>query len=70
MDERPRQTAAGRDPPQAAEVVEPATAAPPFTNRLAREASPYDDITVNVVSIEEAERVLQEKQALMRVKAS
>jgi hypothetical protein len=31
--------------------------------RLAREASPYDDITINVVSIEEADRVVQEKQA-------
>ena len=30
-------------------------------NRLAREVSPYDDITVNVVSIEEAERVIEEK---------
>ena len=40
------------------------------TNRLAREASPYDDITVNVVSMEEADRVIQEKQASMRVKAS
>ncbi len=30
--------------------------------RLAREASPYDDITVNVVSAEEADRVIQEKQ--------
>jgi hypothetical protein len=39
-------------------------------SRLAREASPYDDITVNVVSLEEAERVIQEKQASMRVKAS
>jgi hypothetical protein len=32
-------------------------------SRLAREASPYDDITVNVVSLEEAERVIQERQA-------
>jgi hypothetical protein len=29
--------------------------------RLAREASPYDDITVNVVSIEEAEKAISEK---------
>jgi len=36
-------------------------------SRLAREASPYDDITVNVVSIEEAEKMIQEKQAGMRV---
>lgn len=31
-------------------------------SRLAREASPYDDVTVNVVSLEEAEKVLDEKQ--------
>ena len=36
--------------------------------RLAREASPYDDITVNVVSIEEAQRVVEEKQGSLRVK--
>jgi hypothetical protein len=30
--------------------------------RLAREASPYDDITINVVSIEEAEKAITEKQ--------
>ncbi len=35
--------------------------------RLAREASPYDDITVNVVSVEEAEKVIHEKQAGLRV---
>jgi len=39
-------------------------------SRLAREASPYDDITVNVVSMEEAEKVIQEKQGAMRTKAS
>ena len=38
-------------------------------NRLAREASPYDDITVNVVSLEEAERVIEEKQAKLRPSA-
>ena len=32
------------------------------TSRLAREASPYDDITVNVVSIEEGERIIAEKE--------
>jgi hypothetical protein len=31
--------------------------------RLAREASPYDGATVDVVSVEEAERVIQEKLA-------
>jgi hypothetical protein len=36
--------------------------------RLAREASPYDDITVNVVSIEEADRVIQEKQSKLHAK--
>jgi hypothetical protein len=36
--------------------------------RLAREASPYDDITVNVVSIEEAERMIQEKQPKLHSK--
>lgn len=39
-------------------------------NRLAREASPYDDITVNVVSVEEAERVITEKLASLRLKVS
>lgn len=32
-------------------------------NRVARECSPGDDVTVNVVSLEEAERVLTEAQA-------
>lgn len=40
------------------------------TQRLAREASPYDDITVNVVSLDEAEKVIEEHQAKLRVKAS
>jgi hypothetical protein len=35
-------------------------------NRLAREASPYDDITVNVVSMEEAAKVIDEKLAGLR----
>ncbi len=30
--------------------------------RVAREASPYDDITVNVVSMEEGERIIAEKE--------
>jgi hypothetical protein len=38
--------------------------------RLAREVSPYDDITLNVVSIEEAERVVQEKQAELAKKTA
>ena len=36
--------------------------------RIAREASPYDDITVNVVSIEEAERMINEKQDKLKPK--
>ncbi len=36
--------------------------------RLAREASPYDDITVNVVSTEEAEKMILEKQAKVHPK--
>src|SRR6185369_9283284 len=36
--------------------------------RLAREASPYDDITVNVVSVEEADKVIQEKQSKLKAK--
>jgi hypothetical protein len=36
--------------------------------RLARENSPYDDATINVVSIEEADRVIQEKQAKVQPK--
>ncbi len=35
------------------------------TRRLAREASGYDDVTVDVVSPEEAERVLDEGRALL-----
>ena len=35
-------------------------------SRLAREASPMDDGTVNVVSLEEAERVIEEKLATLR----
>ena len=31
-------------------------------SRLAREASPYDDVTVNVVSMEEGERIIAEKE--------
>jgi hypothetical protein len=34
--------------------------------RIAREASPYDDITINAVSIEEAERIIQERLTEMR----
>jgi hypothetical protein len=37
-------------------------------SRLAREASPYDDITVNVVSVEEADKVIQEKQGTLKKK--
>jgi hypothetical protein len=37
-------------------------------SRLAREASPYDDITVNVVSLDEADKVINEKQASMNKK--
>ncbi len=33
------------------------------TARLAREASPHDDVTTDVVSPEEAERVLEEARA-------
>jgi hypothetical protein len=36
--------------------------------RIAREASPYDDITVNVVSSEEAEKLIAEKQASIGIK--
>jgi hypothetical protein len=34
-------------------------------SRLAREVNPSDDCTVNVVSIDEAEKVIQEKQSEM-----
>jgi hypothetical protein len=34
--------------------------------RLAREASTYDDITVNVISLEEAERMIDEFQPKLR----
>jgi hypothetical protein len=37
-------------------------------SRLAREASPYDDVTVNVVSSEEAERMIQERLPTLRAK--
>jgi hypothetical protein len=36
------------------------------TARLAREVTPDDKITINVVSLEEADRVVQEKQALVK----
>jgi SepF-like predicted cell division protein (DUF552 family) len=36
------------------------------TARLAREASKDDKVTINVVSIEEADRVIEEKQAILR----
>lgn len=35
-------------------------------SRLAREASPHDRVTVDVVSLEEAEKVLEEKQRDLR----
>jgi hypothetical protein len=34
--------------------------------RLAREASPQDNITINVVSVDEAERVIEEKQKTLK----
>lgn len=36
------------------------------TARLAREASPYDDITVNAVSLAEAETIIEEKLGKLR----
>jgi hypothetical protein len=36
------------------------------TSRIARENSPYDDITINVVSTEEGEKVLEEKSKTLR----
>jgi hypothetical protein len=38
------------------------------TSRLAREVSPEDKVTVNVVSLDEAERVIVEKLAQIRSK--
>jgi len=37
-------------------------------SRLAREASPYDDVTINVVSLDEADKVINEKQATLHKK--
>jgi hypothetical protein len=39
-------------------------------NRLARESSPQDDCTINVISREEADKVIHEREGALGIKAS